>query len=135
MVFSDSEKLRRLNEITHPYILLGFQEELYGKKGVILVNAALTAETGLSYLSNNNCVLMKSNGDLRSSRLVKRGLTLDQIKNVTNSQYSFAEKEAKLREAIGKDKHGHLWVVENGFITNYDVAFQEIVDYFSPETE
>jgi hypothetical protein len=40
-------------------ILVRLRKEIYGKKGLIIINAALIAESNLTYLCNNNVLVVK----------------------------------------------------------------------------
>lgn len=134
--FSNSDKLKKLNEIMHPQILLAYQEELYGKKGIIIVNAALTAETDTSYLSNNNVILVKAEEKIRNSRLKNRGLDQSQINKVSCAQYSFYEKEESLKKSIKKDNHGKLWYIDNSNgVNQIEERFEEVLAYFKLKGE
>jgi dephospho-CoA kinase len=39
-------------------MIVALRKEMYGKKGFILINAALIAEKNLEYLSNNNIIVV-----------------------------------------------------------------------------
>jgi pantetheine-phosphate adenylyltransferase len=130
IVFNDSEKLIKLDEIMYTPLLLRLRRELYGKKGLILFNAALIAEAGLAYLCNNNVLLLKVNKQSQERRLKERNLSSEQIERRLASQYNFEQKKAKLEEAIEKDKQGKVWVVDNSDESDeagIKNAFEEIV--------
>jgi pantetheine-phosphate adenylyltransferase len=130
-VFSSSEKLKKLEELLHKPILACFQEELYGKEGLVLINAALLSEAGLPYLSNNNCVLVRSYKNTRNDRLNQRGLRPKEIERIEHSQYSADVKEKVLKEQIEKDRYGKLWVVKNYDGSDHKKTFEEIAKYFN----
>ena len=91
------------------------RRELYGKKGVILINAALISEFGMMNLCNNNIILIKSDKDEQRKRLLKRGLSEDEIEKRFNSQLSFEQKKKRIEEKIKKDGYGRLWVMDKNF--------------------
>ena len=69
----------------------------------------------------------------QKKRLAKRGLSSEQIKRRLESQFSFKEKESKLKEAIKKDNQGKIWVVDNSdgaSSDNITSVFKDIVEYF-----
>ena len=113
LVFSDRRRLQRLNELIHKPILSELQQTLYGKRGLVLINGALIAETGTSYLSNNNVVLVKTDYDERVARLRSKGLGQRQIDSISQAQYSFEEKQRILQEERDKYNYGTIWVVNN----------------------
>ena len=45
------------------------RREMYGKKGLVLLNAALLAEAGLTYLSNSNIILVTTDKNSQERRL------------------------------------------------------------------
>lgn len=113
LVFNDQKKLTALNNIMATPILVRLRRELYGKKGLILLNAALIAESDMAYLSNNNVILVKAADQIQAQRLKARELSAEQIKTRLSSQYNFAKKKKTLEKIIKSDGHGQLWVVES----------------------
>lgn len=113
LVFNDPQKLTTLNRIMETPILVRLRRELYGKKGLILLNAALIAEADMAYLSNNNVILVKADDQVQAQRLEARELSPEQIKTRLASQYNFAKKKKELAKIIKRDGHGQLWVVES----------------------
>ena len=112
-VFGDNEALNQLNEIMLDPILGRVKQELYGMKGLILLNAALIAESDVGYLSNNNVVMVYADKPTQTSRLASRGLDEEQMQRRLDSQFGFEEKQTKLEEAIERDDHGKIWVLNN----------------------
>lgn len=113
IVFSDPKKLKRLNEIMYTPILVRLRRELYGKKGLILLNAALIAESDMAYLSNNNVILVKVDEKTQKKRLQDRKLSPEQIKTRLQSQYDFVGKKKLLEKIVKRDGQGNIWVMES----------------------
>ena len=113
LVFNDQRKLAVLNEIMYTPILVRLRRELYGKKGLILLSAALIAESDMAYLSNNNIILVTADEKIQKERLKKRSLTPEQIKTRLVSQYDFAKKKSSLEKIIKRDDQGKLWVIDS----------------------
>ena len=113
IVFNDEKKLKKLNEIIYTPLLVRLKRELYGKKGLILINAALLVEAGMVSLCNNNVVLIKTDAASQKRRLLERDLTCQQIERRLASQYSSKEKERRLKEIIKNETQGVLWVIDN----------------------
>lgn len=113
IVFNNIEKLNQLNNIMAKPIEVRLKRELYGKKGLILLNAALIAESNMAYLSNNNMLLVHTNKETQKSRLKSRGLDEEQIKRRLESQYNSKEKISKLEQAIKKNNQGKIWSLDN----------------------
>lgn len=134
IVFADSQKLAKLNEIMHTPILVRLRKELKNKEGLIILNAALLAETQMIDLSNYNLILLDVYAKIQEQRLIKRGLSKEQIKRRLKSQYNFAQKKKIIEQAISDKQHGRLFVLENNVDDNQQAIkqlWQEIKDYFS----
>ncbi|MEL6134523.1 MAG: pantetheine-phosphate adenylyltransferase [Bacteroidota bacterium] len=113
IIFQSSEKLRQFNEMLYKPLLLRLRRELYGKKGVILLDSALISETGMSYLSNNHVILVSTQPEIQKRRIIERGYNDWQIQNRMNSQFTHALKEEMILESIKKTCHGKVWKVDN----------------------
>lgn len=114
IVFNDPEKLKKLNSIMHEPLLLRLRREIYGKKGLFLLEAALFAESGITYLCNNNMILVGVDKESQKSRLTeKRGMSPEQIERRIASQYNYEQKQQILERKMQLDNHGKLWTVDN----------------------
>jgi len=113
IVFNDSNALNKLNQIMSTPLLVRLRRELYGKKGLILFDAALIAESNLAYLCNNNVALIYADKQTQESRLGSRGLSAEQMKRRLGGQFDFQGKKSRLEQAIGRDNQGKIWIVEN----------------------
>ena len=106
IVFNDQNKLKKLNEILHEPILNELRKQIYGKRGLIFINAALIAEAGLSYICNNNVIIVHS--DCQMEALEKRGLTADQIQSRLNCQYTNEKKGDVIQAEIDRTGVGNI---------------------------
>lgn len=71
--FADANSYKHeMADIFRDWILNRRRKALRGKKGVILANAALLADYGLSHLSNNHTILVGVNPEEQVERLRKR---------------------------------------------------------------
>ncbi|MBI5148417.1 pantetheine-phosphate adenylyltransferase [Candidatus Pacearchaeota archaeon] len=113
IVFDDFQQLKKLNEIMYTPLLVRLRRELYGKKGLILFNAALIAESDMGYLCNNNVILINVDKKSQERRMRGRALTEQQIKTRLASQYNFDEKFKMLDKAIKRDNQGKIWLLNN----------------------
>ncbi|MBQ8298684.1 MAG: pantetheine-phosphate adenylyltransferase [Clostridia bacterium] len=86
IVFNDPEKLAQLDELMQNPLEERMRREMYNKKGIILINAALLLEKGLLHYSNNNILIMTVNEEKQHERLKLRGLTEEQISHRVSSQ-------------------------------------------------
>jgi len=134
IVFADSEKLNKLNKIMRTPILVRLRKELKNKEGLIILNAALLAETQMMDLSNFNLILLDVNEQTQAQRLIKRGLSQEQIKRRLASQYDFAKKKKIIEQAIRDHQYGRLFILDNSVDDNKQgIAdlWHELKEYFS----
>ncbi len=114
LVFGDADKLKELNKIMYTPLLTRLRRELYGKKGIILINAALLAESQLTYLCNNNVLFVKIDKETQRARLEGRGLSPEQIQHRLNSQYTFGGKyDELLLQIASHHQQGQAWILDN----------------------
>lgn len=134
IVFADSKKLSKLNEIMHTPILVRLRKELKKKQGLIILNAALLAETKMMDLSNYNLILLNVDEATQEKRLIERGLNKEQIKRRLASQYDFAKKKKIIKQAIDHHQHGQLFILENGSSADkqeLNLLWQKVKEYFA----
>jgi len=112
-VFGNPLHLATLNNLMLTPILVRLKRELYGKKGLVLLNGALIAEAGMLKLCNNKVVLVTCDKDTQRNRLIDRGLSTAQISHRITSQYSAEEKKVQITRSIDKDGYGTLWEIDN----------------------
>ncbi|VVB78146.1 Dephospho-CoA kinase [uncultured archaeon] len=113
IVFNDKKQLERLDKIMYTPMIVRLGRELYGKSGLILVNAALIAEADLGYLCNNNVVLIGVDKPSQKRRLEGRNLDSEQIQRRLGCQYSYSQKREYLENAIQRDKNGIIFEINN----------------------
>lgn len=96
IVFSDKEKLEKLNSILHPVIIdkISELENVYKNKGeaIVFIDAPLLIETKL-YENVDKVVLITADEDIQIKRIIKRD-NIDETKarRIINAQMSFEEK-------------------------------------------
>jgi len=128
IIFNNTTKLQEFNTALYKPLLLRLRKEIYGKRGIILLDTALISESKMNYLSNNNVILVKASKNIQKERLQKRGYSNAQIENRLNSQYSVALKEKMIRERIAEDFHGEMWEIENSDENNDQKIFHLFTD-------
>lgn len=121
IVFNDLQKLKTLNKIMKAPILKRLNEILENKTGIILINGALIAEFKLSYLSNNNVLIIKTSKNIQLERLKQRKLSTSMIKKIISSQLSADEKIKAIEKQIKKDKHGEILIFNNENAKDKDI--------------
>jgi pantetheine-phosphate adenylyltransferase len=133
IVFSDAEKLKKLNEIMQKPLQVQLSRKLYGRKGLIFLEAALFAENKANYLCNNNIILVNADEKSTDRRLTeKRDMTAEDIAQSRARQYDFDKKYSTLKQATELDSQGKLWVYDNSDDSDsaqLEVLFKDIVKY------
>lgn len=133
IIFRDARQLEKLNRIMAKPLMVRLRKELRGKKGLILLNAALLAESNRTHLCNNNVVLLACDKKSQLKRLSGRGLTPEQIQRRLASQYSGKEKQEIIQASIQANNQGRLWRLDtSGDLSDEAIAqtFHEIIEYF-----
>ena len=113
IVFNDINQLQKLNKMLYTPISVRLRREMLGKKGIVLINAALLAETDMLHICNNNVILIEVDKLTQKKRLESRDLTEEQIQTRIACQYDFTEKKTRISEIIDRDNYGHLWILDN----------------------
>jgi pantetheine-phosphate adenylyltransferase len=120
IVFGDPAEMKKLDEVIYEPVMLKLRRELYGKWGLILLEAALLAEKNYLYLCNNNVIVVTADPAEQLRRLLGRDeadprgrLTEHQARRRIQSQWSNDEKLAHIRARQQQDHQGFLVHVEN----------------------
>ena len=121
IVFNDNDKLKTLNKIMRRPILKRLDEILENKTGIILINGALVAEFKLSYLSNNNVLVIKTSKKIQNERLKQRNLSSQMIKKILLSQLCVDDKIKAIEKQIKKDKCGKIIIFNNENAKNKNI--------------
>lgn len=88
-VFSDSEKLRRLNSIVHPVVAADFLEWASRQQSeIVLQEAAILIESG-AYRDMDCIIVVEAPLETRIQRVIKRdGVSFDDVKHRIDAQMS-----------------------------------------------
>lgn len=133
LIFADRDQLQQFNRLIYQPLLLQLRRQLYGKRGLVLLDTALIAESEMSYLSNYHTVLVGAATEVQRQRLYKRGYTPQQLQQRLQSQYGHALKQTLLEERITDTQHGHLWQLDNSETGNHAAIaalWKQLQDYF-----
>lgn len=107
IVFNDYEKLKLLNRITHPIIIKEIKKKIKGIKKKsngkrdIAIDAPLLLESNAKMLVDK-IVVVKAKKSISSKRLLAKGYTHNEIRQITKSQMPVKEKI----------KHSH-YIIDN----------------------
>ena len=110
IVFSNPALLQKLNQLYKEPLMTVLRQELYGKKGVVLVEGAILVEFRWDQICNNNVIVVREPDTTQyRDRLIARGLTPQQIQNRVGAQYDYAHKVQTLQEHIAADHYGRMF--------------------------
>ena len=84
VVFSDSDMLRKLNEIMHPPLMKEIHDKVFGIGGKVVIDVALYVELQIEVLAQKS-ILIATDLDVIYNRL-NPDYTKEEILNVMNSQ-------------------------------------------------
>lgn len=127
-VFSDPEKLRKLNELVKNPMLTLIRKQIFGFKGIVILNGALLAESNFLHLCNNRIAVVQSSRQTQEHHLMKRGMSEYQIQRRLNSQWNTQTKINFISSEIKKHNYGKLVVVENNPKVSSTSNVQTILD-------
>jgi len=113
IVFNYPVQMAILNNIIETPLRIAISKEIYGKKGLIIINSALIAESNMTYMGNNNTIICDITPELQKMRLEERGLTEAQIKTRLETQYTNKKKFKLISENIAKAKVGTVWMARH----------------------
>lgn len=109
-----------LNSILRKPMLLRYGDMVAGKQGIVLVDAALLVEFGLTHLGNHHAVVVTAPVETRVERVIPRyakgGRTMsrEDVLKMFSLQMSGADKIAKLESTIEENKNGSVLAYDNG---------------------
>lgn len=119
---NSKENVQFLNNIFKNALTVLLRKEMRGKKGIMLINAALLVEGEMLDICNNHVLLVKASDEDRYQRLMS-GRNIDQktADDRVKHMLSNKEKEDKINENISKKNFGKLVVFNNDGNTNENI--------------
>lgn len=121
-VFSNKEKLQKLNDFTHPRVMDKMISLANKCEGIVFCEVPLLFEGGFENLFDA-VVVVKRNDDARFLSASKRdGKTVEQIKNIANNQFNYTNLK----------QNKHTFIIENdgdefALTEKIKVAIKEII--------
>lgn len=128
IIFSDIHKLTEFNELMYQPMLLRLRRALYGKRGIILLDSALIAESRMTHLCNNNVILVQTSEKEQLARLKDRNYSPEQIAGRLASQYKYDVKLKCIEEEIKIRSHGKIYHINNSSSLKMEDLKQVIID-------
>ena len=112
-----------LNEIFKKPVMVLLRQELRGKKGIVLLNAALLVESDMLNLCNNHVVLVNAETSVRHKRLEQhRGINASNAESRIKHMKSNQDKENHIIEAMENSHFGNLVKFDNTASSSEDIA-------------
>jgi pantetheine-phosphate adenylyltransferase len=112
-VFNDPKFNATLLELYKPVMIREMRKKIAGKSGLILLNGALLVDGDMTYLCNNNVIIVDSSKETVLARLKSRGYSPEESVKRINSQMSNDARKAFMILAMVKDNNGALHVINN----------------------
>lgn len=105
LVFKDPSKRKQLEQITHPLIRKAFAKIVESAKGdsIVINQIPLLVESNHDY-KFDHVVTVSAAEELRIERLIKRGMSLTQVRQRLQAQSDDAQREAIADSIIRNDK-------------------------------
>ena len=102
-VFSDKEKLKRLNSITHPKIMQRMIDSAKAQNGLVFCEVPLLFEGGFEKLFDYVFIIKRNDKARFESASLRDGKTTKQIEEIAKNQFDYA----KIQE------NAHTLIIEN----------------------
>jgi pantetheine-phosphate adenylyltransferase len=112
LLFGNKQALKHFNTSIYTPLMLRLRKELYGKRGLILLESALLAETNSLFYCNNHVILARCEDEIRNERLSARGYNSGKIHLMNNAQFTQGKKLKIIRSRIEADGFGKLWMAD-----------------------
>jgi len=118
-IFHNPEAMNKLYKLLDEALFMLYREKLQKNKDcIILLNCAYLlgnkiSNFNLSYLCNNNIILVETSPSEQHERLRSRSLTDTQIEERINTQFTSGELQKRIQDQIKKDGHGELITFNN----------------------
>ncbi len=132
LLFSDLNKLKAFNQLIKKPLFLKVRQEIYNKRGLILLDSALLAESALGMFCNNHIILVSAKKNIQSQRLIRRGYSENDIQKRLACQFTNDQKKTFFETEIKNAQHGKLWEIKNDEVPNPSTnpLMQILFDYF-----
>ena len=122
IVFSNKTKREKLDSLIKDLLMVEVSENMKWKKWILLVNGALIAEAWISWISNNNIVLVWVSKEVQRDRLWNsRNHNEEELERRINSQFSTEKKSEIINSQINEKKYWNLESIENNWNNDEEI--------------
>ncbi len=108
LIFDDANNRQTLNQMMRNPLITLLRKKIRGLTGLLLIESALLIEADLTFISNNEVVILDVEREEQQRRLIARGYQESQIIKRIKGQWSYKEKLRKLNERIERDGFGEV---------------------------
>jgi len=108
-IFGNDDMLQHFNQMIYAPLVLQLRKEIYHKRGLILLESAMLAETNSLFYCNNHVIITNCDRETQLNRLQTRGYSEEKIKHLLAAQFGFEEKISAIETRIAKDGFGRLY--------------------------
>jgi pantetheine-phosphate adenylyltransferase len=111
---NSKEHVDFLNNIFKDPVMVLLRQELRGRQGIVLINAALLVESDLLNLCNNHVILVNAEDAVRHERLVKfRNIDPVVAEERIKHMKSNSAKRAQIKRSISSSRFGNIVDFDN----------------------
>lgn len=118
--------LYRLEKIIEQPLLEYYKEKIYNLKGLIILNCPLLIDNELTFLCNNNVILINCDDEIRIQRLKNKGFDNKKIEYFMDHQHHYDTTKRLLNNQIKYDNFGNIIEVDNSKEINFDKLIENI---------
>lgn len=109
LVFSDADKVKKLNALTHPVIINKMFSQMNSAKQDCVVEVPLLFESGLEKNFDQVIVVMRDEDDRVNSVANRDGVSETEVKNRIKNQFDYAKI----------DKNAHTLIYNDGTVAEF----------------
>ena len=124
-IFSNATWLQQFNQMIYAPLVLQLRKEIYHKRGLILLESALLAETNSLFYCNNHVIAVSSPRAIQIDRLKARGYSEEKISHLLDAQFNFEQKVEAIENRITNDGFGKLYIA-NSYENDAEQIFKRI---------
>ena len=114
-VFGDSQKVAKLNALTHPVIVNKMIGQMNSSKRDCVVEVPLLFESGIEKLFDQVIVVMRDECDRVKAVSMRDGITANEVQKRIKNQYNYAKI----------DKNAHTLIYNDGTVEEFKVKVKD----------
>ncbi len=108
-IFGNATLLEQFNQMIYKPLVVRLRKELYHKRGLILLESALLAETNSLFYCNNHVIVTSCKPGEQNKRLQSRGYSPEKITRLLAAQFNHKQKVNFIEKRIAIDGFGKVF--------------------------